>query len=86
MVAGLTASETVAGQVLDPGAALRTYSSVFQMIGWAGVGAGVVLLVLSPILGKMAHGDIETRFEPEIGGSRQEYDRDPPPPAPPIVS
>ena len=57
-VAGLTATETVAGQVLDPGAALRTYAHVFGLIGWAGVGAGVLLLALSPILGRMAHGAI----------------------------
>ncbi len=55
IIAKLTAAETVAGQVLDPAAALRTYTHVFGMIGLWGVGAGVVFLALSPLLKKWAH-------------------------------
>jgi len=54
-IAQLTASETVAGQVLDPAKALATYLDVFRMIGLWGVGAGVVLLAASPILRRWAH-------------------------------
>jgi POT family proton-dependent oligopeptide transporter len=54
-IAKLTAAETVGGQVLDPGKALATYVEVFQQIGWGGVALGVVLGVLSPWLGKLAH-------------------------------
>ena len=56
LVAKLTASETVAGQVLDPGKALATYASTFQGIGLFGLGTGLVLLLLSPWLNKLAHG------------------------------
>ena len=55
IIARLTAAEMVAGQVLDPAAALRTYTHVFGMIGMWGAGAGVLFLVLSPWLKKWAH-------------------------------
>jgi POT family proton-dependent oligopeptide transporter len=59
-VAQLTASETVAGQVLDPAKALATYVDVFKMVGLWGIGAGVLMLVASPILKKWAHGASDT--------------------------
>ena len=46
------ATDTVAGVVTDPSLALATYGSIFGTIGWTGVGVGVLLLVLSPILKK----------------------------------
>jgi POT family proton-dependent oligopeptide transporter len=55
-VANLTASETVAGQVLDPAKALSVYVSTFWTIGWVGVGCGVVMLAASPWLKRLAHG------------------------------
>ncbi|HTI67574.1 MAG TPA: oligopeptide:H+ symporter [Caulobacteraceae bacterium] len=55
-IAQLTASETVAGQVLDPAKALGVYVSTFQSIGWIGVGCGVLMLAASPWLKKLAHG------------------------------
>jgi POT family proton-dependent oligopeptide transporter len=72
-IAQLTASETVAGQVLDPGKALATYVEVFKMIGLWGVGAGVLLIALSPILKKWAHGASDTHVQPEppVDGERQ---------------
>jgi POT family proton-dependent oligopeptide transporter len=59
-VAQLTASETVAGQVLDPAKALATYVDVFRMVGFWGLGAGVLMLIASPILKKWAHGASDT--------------------------
>ncbi|MCE9523112.1 MAG: oligopeptide:H+ symporter [Alphaproteobacteria bacterium] len=59
MVAELTAAETVAGQVLDPGKALATYVEVFQMIGLVGLALGAGLIVLSPILRYLAHDKAE---------------------------
>lgn len=56
LIAGLTASETVAGQVLDPEAALATYVEVFTLIGWWGVGLGAVFAILSPWLKRLGHG------------------------------
>jgi len=55
-VAQLTATETVAGQVLDPKGALETYVSVFQLIGLWAIGIGVVMAIASPLLNKMAGG------------------------------
>jgi proton-dependent oligopeptide transporter, POT family len=55
-VAKLAAVETVAGQVLDPSAALKTYSAVFGQLGWWTIGIGVALGLASPILKKLAHG------------------------------
>ncbi len=49
-IAQMTAVETVAGQVLDPGKALATYAHVYSLIGWFGIGAGVVMMALSPFL------------------------------------
>jgi POT family proton-dependent oligopeptide transporter len=56
-VAKLTAQETVGGQVLDPHAALATYVHVFNQIGWAAIGIGVVMGIFSPLLRRLAHAD-----------------------------
>ncbi|HZZ30352.1 MAG TPA: oligopeptide:H+ symporter [Phenylobacterium sp.] len=55
-IAQLTASDTIGGQVLDAGKALATYSHVFGVIGLWGLGAGLVMIVLSPWLKRWAHG------------------------------
>ena len=52
VIAKATATDTVAGVVTDPALALQTFSSIFSTIGWVGVGVGVFLLLLSPILKK----------------------------------
>ena len=77
-IAQLTAVETVAGQVLDPGKALATYSHVYGLIGWFGIGAGVVMMGLSPFLKHWAHevkwiGDRpgDGSIAPTVGGDRQ---------------
>jgi proton-dependent oligopeptide transporter, POT family len=65
-IAQLTASETVAGQVLDPAKALATYAHVYSLIGWVGVGAGVVMLALSPFLKHWAHEVAPPMAEAEL--------------------
>jgi POT family proton-dependent oligopeptide transporter len=65
VIARLTAQETVAGQVLDPAAALRNYTHVFGLIGLGGAGAGVVFLALSPWLKKWAHAHEHVAQGPE---------------------
>ena len=52
IIAKATATDTVAGVVTDPSLALQTYGSIFGTIGWVGVGVGVFLLLISPILKK----------------------------------
>jgi POT family proton-dependent oligopeptide transporter len=46
IIAGLTTTETVGGQVLDPAAALATSLQVFNVIGLVSMGIGVLFLVL----------------------------------------
>ncbi len=52
IIAKATATDTVAGVVTSPELALQTYGSIFGTIGWVGVGVGVFLLLLSPLLKK----------------------------------
>ncbi|UAL09919.1 peptide MFS transporter [Caulobacter segnis] len=59
-VAGLTATETVGGQVLDPGAALARSLTVFNWIGGIAMALGLLFLALSPILKRWSHGSDET--------------------------
>lgn len=56
MVAQFASVETVGGEVTNPKLSLDTYVGVFQTIGIAGIVAGGVLLVLSPLLKKWMHG------------------------------
>jgi proton-dependent oligopeptide transporter, POT family len=51
-IAKATATDTVAGVVTDRAGALATYGSIFGTIGWVGVGVGVFLLLISPVLKK----------------------------------
>ncbi|MFC7377155.1 peptide MFS transporter [Brevundimonas sp. GCM10030266] len=52
IIAKATATDTVAGVVTDRAGALSTYGSIFGTIGWVGVGVGIFLLVISPLLKK----------------------------------
>jgi POT family proton-dependent oligopeptide transporter len=56
IVAKMTATDTVGGVVVDPGAALATYGTVYNLFGWIAVGVGVILLLASPVLKKMMAG------------------------------
>ena len=60
LVAGVmaqwTSVETIGGQVLDVHESLATYADVWMKIGLFAIGAGVFLLVLSPILKRGMHG------------------------------
>lgn len=55
-IAGLAATETVGGQVLDPALALASSLKVFNVIGLVAVAIGVLFLALSPILKKWSNG------------------------------
>jgi POT family proton-dependent oligopeptide transporter len=61
LIARLTAAQTVAGQVLDPAAALHTYIGVFTTVAIWGAAIGVVILILSPFLGRLDKPIDETR-------------------------
>jgi proton-dependent oligopeptide transporter, POT family len=68
LIAQSTSSDTVAGVVKDPALQLSNYASVFQTIGWVGVGIGVVLIILSPWLTRAMHLDT-LQDEPLAGNS-----------------
>ena len=55
-IAGLAGTETVGGQVLDPGLALRTSLEVFKMLGLWGMGIGVGFIVVSFFIKGWSHG------------------------------
>ena len=56
IVAQMTATETVAGKVINQQVALDNYVSVFQMIGIYGIISGGIVLLLWPILKRGMHG------------------------------
>ncbi len=56
LIAQMTATETVAGQVLNPENSLATYTTVFYDIGLYAIGLGVLLMLFSGALKKLAHG------------------------------
>ena len=56
LIAQVASVETVGGEVTNPALALKTYLGVFWWIGVWGIGFGVLLLVLSPVLKRMTHG------------------------------
>ena len=56
LIAKATATDTVAGVVTSPALALETYGSIFGTIGWTGVGVGIFLLLISPLLKKSMAG------------------------------
>jgi len=64
IIAGLTTTETVGGQVLDPAAAMKTSLEVFNVIGLVSIGIGILFLVLSPWLKKWSHGSDDTDVAP----------------------
>lgn len=59
IISAFTATDTVAGQVLDPQAALNGYAQVFQAIGVFAIGLGIVVGLLSFFLKKLGHGRAE---------------------------
>jgi POT family proton-dependent oligopeptide transporter len=67
-IAQLAGAKTAGGQVLDPAAALHTSMSVFQTIGWTGVGVGVLFLVLAPFLKHWSHGVNDAANHPTPSG------------------
>ncbi|MFN7179565.1 peptide MFS transporter [Hyphomonas sp.] len=56
VIAQFTASDTVAGQVLDPGKALMTYKDVFWSLGVVAILLGVLLGLMSFLLKYLGHG------------------------------
>jgi POT family proton-dependent oligopeptide transporter len=56
VVAQVASVETVGGQVTNLKLSLETYAGVFQTIGLAASGIGLLLLMLSPLIKRWMHG------------------------------
>ncbi len=52
----MAAIDTSGGETQDAAAALATYTQLFEFLMWFGIGAGVFMIVISPILRRWMHG------------------------------
>ncbi len=52
----LAAIDTSGGEAQDIGQSLATYTSLFEFLMWFGIGTGVFMLIISPILRRWMHG------------------------------
>ena len=56
IIAAMTGSETVGGEVADAGLALMSYVEVYNTAGWYSIAAGVFAICLAPLLKRFMHG------------------------------
>ena len=66
LISALTATETVAGQVLNPESALAGYALVFGNIGWFAVILGVLFGAASFLLKRLGHGRAEDQLGKDV--------------------
>jgi proton-dependent oligopeptide transporter, POT family len=52
----LAAIDTAAGETADVATALATYTQLFEFLMWFGIGTGVFMIAISPILRRWMHG------------------------------
>ena len=52
----LAAIDISTGESADPATALATYTQLFEFLMWFGVGAGALVIIISPILRRWMHG------------------------------
>jgi POT family proton-dependent oligopeptide transporter len=52
----MAAIDTSAGETADVATALATYTQLFEFLMWFGIGAGVFMIIISPILRRWMHG------------------------------
>ena len=52
----MAAVDTTGGEVTDAAAALATYTQLFEFLMYVGVGVGVFVLLMSPLLKRGMHG------------------------------
>ncbi|HSG60401.1 MAG TPA: peptide MFS transporter [Pseudomonadales bacterium] len=55
-IAKLASIETVSGAVTDVSQALAAYTELFEKLTYVGVGVGIALIIISPLLRKHMHG------------------------------
>lgn len=56
LLANIASVETIEGEVADSSVALANYNELFSLLLWMGLGFGVLLAGISPILKKYMHG------------------------------
>ena len=52
----MAAIDTSAGESADVATALATYTDLFEFLMWFGIGAGLFMIVISPVLRRWMHG------------------------------
>jgi len=52
----MAAIDISAGETADVTTALATYSQLFEFLMWFGIGAGAIMIIISPILRRWMHG------------------------------
>ncbi|MFQ5608673.1 MAG: MFS transporter, partial [Woeseiaceae bacterium] len=52
----IAAIDTSEGAVADIAGALTTYTGLYEMLMWFGIGTGVFVLIISPVLKRWMHG------------------------------
>ncbi len=52
----MAAIDTSAGETADVATALATYTQLFEFLMWFGIGTGVIMLLISPLLKRWMHG------------------------------
>ncbi|CAN5293249.1 peptide MFS transporter [soil metagenome] len=74
IIAGFASTETVGGEVLDPGAALATSLHVFGLLGLWGMGLGVLFIVISVFIKGWSNGvnDVDNHPGPTLTDRGQE--------------
>jgi len=81
-IAGLMGTETVGGQVLDPQAALAASLDGFTKLGYAGVAAGVLFVLISFLIKNWSHEGVEDNSPGPDLTDRGQEDRNASDPAP----
>ena len=65
VIASAAGSETVGGEIVDKVAAKENYAIVFGNVGWIGMGIGVVMLLISPIIKGWMKMDVDADVSKE---------------------
>jgi POT family proton-dependent oligopeptide transporter len=56
VIAATTGAETIGGQLTNVAAAKATYIAVYSQVGYIAMGVALVMLLISPLIGKLMHG------------------------------
>ncbi len=63
-IAGLASVDRAPGAEVDPAVSLPIYSDTFETLGWAGVGIGVAVMLVAPLVNRLAHDRVTVNDGP----------------------